>query len=133
MESMVVIIIIGICVAIWGFHGRDHIRISMMTEAKMFIDKVIAQEKMYFADKGNYSINAGTDTGEVEKLDNIYINTKSNKYFKTFKVIRPANTRGTIIVEVYPDTTKYKDMGGYYIRGVFTADKDITEYSEFFG
>lgn len=131
METVVVILIVGICFAIWGFHGRDHIRIAMMSEAKVFIEKVISQEKMYRANNGTFIATSGSTT--VDTFDPLYINTKNNKYFTKFKIIKPANTLGTIIVEVYPDTTKQKDMSGYYVRGIYTADKDIIEYNEFYG
>ena len=131
MEGMIVIIIIGICVAIWGFHGRDHIKLSMMNEAKMFIDKIVAQEKIYRANQGAFKPTPGT--GAVGGMEDLYINTRSNTYFKTFKIIVPAGTTGTLIVEIYPNTKKYPDMNGYYIRGVYNAVKDTVEYHEFFG
>jgi len=131
IESIVVILIVGVCLAIWGFHGRDHMKIAMMSEAKVFIEKVISQEKMYRANNGAFIATSGT--AKVDTFEPLYINTKTNNYFKTFKIIKPANTLGTIIVEVYPDTTKYPDMSGYYIRGVYNAGKDIVDYDEFYG
>ncbi len=129
VEGMVVIILIGICVAIWGYHGRDHLKISMMSEAEAFVEKIIAQEKIYRANKGAFIATTST----VEKFDPLYIDTKANKYFKSFKITRPGETLGTVIVELYPDTTKYPDMGGYYIRGIYTADNDVIDYDEHYG
>lgn len=131
MESMIVIILIAICVAIWGYHGRDHIKISMMNEAEMFVDKVIAQEKIYRANNSTFIATPGD--AKYNAFDPLLINSKSNKYFKTFRIIIPPGTTGTIIVEVYPDTSKYKDMGGYYVRGIYAAYKDTIEYHEFYG
>ena len=130
VEGMVVIILIGICVAIWGYHGRDHLKISMMSEAEMFVEKIIAQEKIYRANNDTFIDTAGTS---VDHFDPLFIDTKSNKYFKSFKIIRPADTIGTIIVEVFPDTAKYSDMDGFYIRGIYTADKDVIDYDEHYG
>ena len=131
MESMVVIIIIGICIAIWGYHGRDHIKIAMMSEAEMFVDKIIAQEKIYRANNGVF---IATPPGEsYTTFDPLFINTKSNKYFKTFKITIPPGTMGTVIVEIYPDIAEYPDMNGYYIRGIYASYKDTIEYHEFYG
>lgn len=130
MEAMVTVIIIGICVAIWGFYGRDHTKMSMMTEARVFIDKIIAQEKMYYADNGTY---VDTNGLVVSKIDPLFIDAKENRYFKTFRITRPTGTLGTVIVEVYPDTNKYSDMVGFYVRGIYLAEKDIIEYNEFYG
>ncbi len=131
MEGMVVIIIIGICVAIWGYHGRDHMKIAMMNEAKMFIDKIISQEKLYRADNGVFIATPGSS--KYNTFESLYISTKSNKYFKTFTITVPPNTTGTVIVELYPNLSKYPDMNGYYIRGIYSAAKDTIEYHEFYG
>ena len=129
VEGLVVVVIIGVCIAIWGFHGRSHMKISMMSEAKMFIDKIVAQEKIYYANNGSF-LNTNNKTLNV--LEKIYISSKSNKYFKTFKITTPSG-KNTLIVEVYPDTTKYKDLNGYYIRGIFVLGMDTVEYNEFYG
>jgi prepilin-type N-terminal cleavage/methylation domain-containing protein len=130
LEGLVVVVIIGICVAIWGFHGRDHMKISMMSEARMFIDKIVAQEKIYYANHGEF-IN--TNNKSVNVLGTIFISAKSNKYFKTFKILTPEGKTNTLVVEVYPDTKTYKDLKNYYIRGIFVLGMDTVEYNEFFG
>lgn len=129
MELIVVIVIVGVCLAIWGFHGRDHIKIAMMSEAKVFIEKVISQEKIYRANNGTFIATSGT----VDTFDPLYINTKTNKYFTKFKIEKTPGSVGTVVVDVYPDTTKYKDMSGYWVRGIYTTDKDIIVYHENYG
>lgn len=131
METIIVVIIVGVCLAIWGFHGRDHVRIAMMSEAKVFIEKIISQEKIYKANNGTFIATSGT--GTVDTFDPLYVNTKTNKYFTKFKITKPSGTVGTVIVDVYPDTTKYSDMENYWVRGIYTADKDIIEYHENYG
>lgn len=129
IEALIVIIIIGICILIWGFYGRDHIRVAMMTEAKMFTEKIIGQEKVYYADKGCFFDSKLLLT----KSDILFVDTKENKYFKSFRLTRPKSTLGTVIVDLYPDTAKYPDMGSYSIKAVFMADKDIIDYQETYG
>ena len=136
MLAMVVIIIIGICVLIWGFYSRKHTKVAMMTEGKMFIEKIVAQEKDYYASKGFFYEQTGT--GTLSSSDDLFINTNQNKYFKTFRVTRPTNstgvkTLGTVLIDIYPDTVKYPDLAGYSIRGIFLADKDLITYDEKFG
>lgn len=136
MESMVVIIMIGILVVIWGFHGRDHAKLAMMSEARMFVDKIIAQEKMYYANNGVFIASKGVDglgadVESVDKLVPIFIDTKSNKYFKAFMVKLP--DINTVVVELYPDVSKYPDMSDFYIRAVYATQTDAIEYDEFYG
>ncbi len=134
MEAMVVIIIIGICVLIWGFYGRKHTKVAMMTEARMFIEKIVGQEKVYYGDNGFFYENST----RMSRCDDLFINTDQNKYFKSFRLIRPTNAAGlktfsTVLIDVYPDTTKYPDLNGYSIRGVYLADKDLISYDESYG
>ena len=135
MEGMVVIILLGICILIWGYTGRDHIKISMMSEAEMFVEKIISQEKLYRADKGIFIPTPGS--GTYNSFETLYISTKTNKYFKTFRIIvpKPEETSivGTVTVELYPDTTKYPDMNGYFVRGIYYSSKDTIEYDEIYG
>jgi hypothetical protein len=51
---MVVVIIISVLVLLWGFYGGDHMRIAITNEGHMFIEKIIAQEKMYRIRKSAY-------------------------------------------------------------------------------
>lgn len=133
MEGMVVIILIAISIAIWGYNGRSHIKISMMSEAEMFVEKIISQEKLYRANNGSFIRTPGT--GKYNSFESLYISTKTNKYFKTFRIIVPEGTGviGTITVELYPDTAKYPDMNGYFVRGVYYLSKDTIEYDEIYG
>ena len=131
IEAMVIIIIIGICVVMWGFYGRDHIKVSMMNEARMFTEKIIGQEKIYYADHGCFYKTPGLLS--VTRVDELSIDAKENKFFKTFKITRPANTLGTVIVDLYINSNKYKDFEGYTIKGIYLADKDTIKYDETYG
>lgn len=131
IEAMVIIIIIGICMVMWGFYGRDHVKASMMNEAKMFIEKIVGQEKNYYAENSVFYATPGSSA--VSSADPIFITTKENKYFDKFKITRPGTTLGTLIIDVYIDSSKYKDFSGFSIRGVFTADKDLITYTETYG
>ncbi len=131
IEAMVIIIIIGICVVMWGFYGRDHIKVSMMNEARMFTEKIVGQEKIYYADHGCFYRTEGLHP--VQRVDILSIEAKENKYFKTFKITRPASTLGTVVVDLYIDSTKYRDFTGYSIKGIYLADKDTIKYDETYG
>ena len=47
IEVMIVIVIVSVLSVAWFFTGKGHVSISMTTEARAFIEKVVAQEKKY--------------------------------------------------------------------------------------
>lgn len=132
MEAIIVIIIVAIAVAIWGFYGRDHMKIAMMTEAKMFIDKIVAQEKIYYANNGDF-----VDTGEntVTELNQIFINAGQNKYFNNFEIMaeRVDGIVNFLKITLKPNLDKYEDLSGYYIIGLYSLEKDTIVYDEYYG
>lgn len=130
IEAVFVIAIIGISVVMWGYYGVDHVGISMMQEAKMFVEKIVAQEKKYYADKGYFYFTAGTD--KVEKAEEIFIDTKGNKYFKKFRIRNNSESVNYVIIEMYPDTKKYPDLTGCYVTGKYYPNKDIIDYQEIY-
>jgi len=111
MECMIVIIIIGIMLLIWRFTSRGHIRIAIANEGRAFVEKVVAQERIYRANHSNFDFFS--TTRENSKLN---INTNDNKYFSTFSV---DNSKGSFRVVVYgTDGTK---ASGVQIIGIYNT------------
>ena len=138
IEAIVVIIIFAIVVLIWGFYGRDNIKLAMMNEAKMFIGKIVAQEKIYFSNKGAFLKTPGD--GAVSKMDELFLDTRSNKYYKTFKItteiqsITSTSYKTPVLkIYVYPDKTKVKDLENYYVEGTYKSVNDKIDYTEHYG
>jgi prepilin-type N-terminal cleavage/methylation domain-containing protein len=136
IEAIIVIILFAVIVLIWGFYGRDHVKIAMMNEARMFIEKIVAQERIYFSNKGTFIKTPGD--GAVSKMDEIFIDTRSNKYYKTFKIIIGTETVGsdktaTLKIFVYPDTTVVGDLENYYVEGFYKNINNKIEYIENYG
>ncbi len=113
MEVMVVIIIIGITLLIWKFASSGHVKLAIVNEGRTFIEKVVAQEKMYRAGKGNGSFKP---ISTATKVDNdIMINTYDNKYFLTFKVTNVTTAGFNVIV------VGSGKANGINITGAYTA------------
>lgn len=108
IECIIVIIIISILVLLWGFYGGDHMRIAITNEGHMFIEKVIAQEKMYRIRESAYLPIVSSVTAS-EDLD---IDTFHNKYFKTFTVTVSSNT-------LYVSAYGTNQGSGITVRGIY--------------
>lgn len=128
VESVLVIIIFSIIVLIWGFYGRDHMKIAMMNEGRMLIEKIVGQEKMYMSEKGSFIKTPGDNP--VNKMDELFIDTRTNKYYKTFKITTGPDI---LLVDLYPNTEKYPDLNGFSVRGVYKTINDKIEYHENYG
>ena len=89
MEVMVVIVIIGITLLIWKFSSKGHVKLAIVNEGRMFVEKVVAQEKMYRARTGGFKAISNSNND----ID-IMINTHDNKYFKTFNVALTSSGAG---------------------------------------
>ena len=118
MEALVVVTIIGISVLIYAVYGRGNVKSSMLTEAK-----IVAQEKVYYSDRSQFFVFSTA----TQKRDELFIDLKENKYFKTFKVTKSGNT---LTIQLFPNTTKYPDLAGYSVKGNYYTDKDIIKYIE---
>ena len=123
MEALVVVSIVGISVLIYTVYGRGNVRSSMLTEAKMFVEKIVAQEKVYYSDRSTFF----TFSAETQKRDELFIDLKENKYFKTFQVTASGNN---LIIKLSPNTTKYPDLTGYFVQGEYDPSRDIVKYIE---
>lgn len=123
MEALMVVVIIGISVLVYAVYGRGNVKSSMLTEAKMFVEKIVAQEKIYYSDRSVFfPIKNAT-----QKSDELFIDLKENKYFKKFKVTVSTNK---LVIELFPNTAKYPDLAGYSVTGNYHTDKDIINYIE---
>ncbi len=135
IEAVVVIVIFSIVVLMWRFYSRDNVKIAMMNEGKMFIEKIVAQEKFYMSEKGTFIKSPGTSA--VSKMDELFLDTRSNKYYKTFKidftVVSGTTKSHKLTINLYPDKTIVKDLDGYYVTGTYTSANDKIEYEEHYG
>lgn len=113
VELVVVIVIVSVVIVIWGFTGGNDVKRSMLTEGKMFIEQVIAQERLYLAEKSEFWVSVGT----VTVADALNISTLQNKYFKVFKV--SSSTAADILtIEVYSTESHTNKV---MIRGVWNS------------
>ena len=129
IEVMVVVVIIAVLAGAWFFSGRGHLKIAMANEGRALIDKIVAQEKIYRVQKTEFYLTK--DGGEYINKDSskeLKVDTKQNKYFKTFKIIENAGGRG-IQVEVYPDDQDV-DLSGVSVTGIYRLDSDQIQYIE---
>ena len=123
IEALMVVVIVGISVLVYAVYGRGNVKSSMLTEAKMFVEKIVAQEKAYYSDKNTFF----TFSTETQKRDELFIDLKENKYFKKFKVTKSGTN---LIIKLSPNTTKYPDLAGYYVQGEYDPGRDIIKYIE---
>ena len=136
IEAVVVIVIFSIVVLIWRFYSRDSVKLAMMNEGKMFVEKIVAQEKFYMSEKGAFIKSPGTSA--VSRMEELFLDTRSNKYYKSFKIELASAGSGTnkshkLTITLYPDKTKVKDLDGYYVTGTYTSADDKIEYEEHYG
>lgn len=108
IECMVVVIIISVLVLLWGFYGGDHMRIAITNEGHMFIEKIIAQEKMYRIRKSAYFPIVSSTTASTE----LNIDTNQNKYFKYFTVTVSSNV-------MYVSAYGTNQGSGITVRGIY--------------
>jgi len=129
IEALVVVSIIGVLAVIWVFYGRDHIKLAAMSEGRMFIEKIVAQEKMYLNEHGCFVKTPGNKP--VSKLDALGLDaSRNNKYYTTFKI----QEYGTIIVvNMYPDASRYPEFSNFVVTGTYNTNTDIIEYNETYG
>jgi len=118
MEAMVVIVIIAILLLVWKFSSGGHIKIAIVNEGRMFVEKVVAQEKMYRTNHGSFKAISSTN-----KNDDIMINTYDNKYFKNFVVATTAN--GISVTAI--GSGKASNVN---VTGVYTAVDDNLSITE---
>lgn len=85
IEIMAAVAIIGITLLAWRFTSKDHVRIAAVTEGRNLIEKVVAQEKMYMANKGSFKA-IGTASTFAKNDNDVMVNTYDNKYFLDFIV-----------------------------------------------
>lgn len=120
IECMVVIVIIGIMLLIWRFTSKGHEQIAIANEGYAFIEKVVAQERIYRTTHSDF-----LPVGKTSKNDSLKINAYDNKYFSNFSV---EVTADGIKVFVYGNTnTKAKDM---QIYGTYNSRSNQLEYKE---
>ncbi|MBO7612179.1 MAG: prepilin-type N-terminal cleavage/methylation domain-containing protein [Elusimicrobia bacterium] len=97
IEVIIVIVIVSILSVAWFFTGKGHVSISMTTEARAFIEKIVAQEKKYRVQKSQFFL---TDD-RIEESKELMIDSGKNKYFKEFTVTEKNNV---LTVTVFPAT-----------------------------
>jgi prepilin-type N-terminal cleavage/methylation domain-containing protein len=118
IELIVVIVIVAIVAVAYFFTGKNHTTIAQSTEARAFIEKVVAQEKIYRTEMSKfYTVNSAVSAVKDLKLD-----TNQNKYFKTFKItVSGAN----LAITLYPKSGVKVTITGNY--NMTTNDITYTE------
>lgn len=120
MECMVVIIIIGIMLLIWRFTSKGHIQIAISNEGYAFIEKVVAQERIYRTHHAGFLSVAKTAIS-----NELNINTYDNKYFSNFSV--EVTTTGIKVFVYGNNDTKAKNM---QIYGTYNPVDNELKYHE---
>ena len=120
IECMVVIVIIGIMLLIWRFTSKGHEQIAISNEGYAFIEKVVAQERIYRATHSGF-----LPVGKTKKNDSLKINAYDNKYFSNFSV---EVTADGIKVFVYGNTNT--KANGMQIYGMYNSKTNQLEYKE---
>ena len=135
IESLVVIVLVAVLVTMGIRYSRHNTKMAVVNEGRALIDSIVSQERKYFAE--NYTFLT-TENAKVTRLDGIIdINTIGN-YFDKYKISANASKKGmytymTLDVEVYPNTSKYPDFKGMYVRGIYDASKNEIVYEENYG
>lgn len=120
IECMVVIVIIGIMLLIWRFTSKGHEQIAIANEGYAFIEKVVAQERIYRTTHSDF-----LPVGKTSKNDSLKINAYDNKYFSKFSV---EVTADGIKVFVYGNTNT--KANGMQIYGTYNSKSNQLEYKE---
>ena len=83
VELVIVIVIVGILSIVAVPIYRSYFRKAMTTEGKAVLGVIQMSERAYFSENAKY-LGVEETTGFNERLD---IDTRPNKYFKTFTII----------------------------------------------
>lgn len=97
IEVIIVIVIVSILSVAWFFTGKGHVSISMTTEARAFIEKIVAQEKIYRIQKSGFFLT----NDKIDSSKELMIDSNKNKYFKEFTITEEDNI---LTVTVFPAT-----------------------------
>lgn len=120
MECMIVIIIIGVMLLIWRFTSKGHIQIAISNEGYTFIEKVVAQERIYRTNHAGF-----LSVAKTAKSNELNINTYDNKYFSDFSV--EVTTTGIKVFVYGNNNTKAKNM---QIYGTYNPSNNELKYHE---
>ena len=126
IEMIVVLVIIGLLATIWASYNRGQLNSAYMNEAKMFADKIVTQEKIYFSEKNTFAY-----TPKVTKLDSILLDTKQNNYYKYFSIQNGGSGKLLITLEIDSSNQKIKSkLSGYNINAIYDPETGKTTYSK---
>lgn len=133
IEVMIVVVIIAILAVVGFYSGKGHTTISTTTEARAFIEKIVAQEKMYFIRKSEFFV-----TGENNKVDSsreLQVDSSQNKYFKLFTVVTGASATNSsavvLTVKAFADEG-FDDLSGVSVVGKYDLETGNLVYEENF-
>lgn len=122
IEAMVVIVIIAVLLLVWKFVSNGHIKIAMINEGRAFVEKVVAQERMYRTQHNSFKEISSPASNDTD----IMINTYDNKYFKTFTVT--TTSAGIDVIAI--GTGKANNMK---VTGVYSASNNNLSITENYG
>ncbi len=121
-EMVVTIAVIITLAVVWAFYGRGHVKYAMMNEGRLFIEKIVAQEREYFNEHGNFK----TESNYTPYSKDLYIDTKENKYFSAFKIENNTSEGGKIIVSL----SSFSDNNSEAMKGVYYIKDSTFSYTE---
>ena len=124
IEVMIVIVIASVLSVAWFFTGKGHVSISMTTEARAFIEKVVAQEKKYRVKESRFFLA----NDKIESSKELMIDSGKNKYFKKFKI---TEKDGVLTVTVFPNDIELEKVVDY-IAGEYNLSTGELKYVEKF-
>ena len=124
IEVIIVIVIVSILSVAWFFTGKGHVSVSMTTEARAFIEKIVAQEKKYRVQKSKFFLTSD----KIESSKVLMIDSGKNKYFKKFTI---TENGGVLVVTVFPEDDELKEVVDY-IAGEYNLSTGELKYVEKF-
>ena len=96
-EVIAVAAVIVVLAVVWAFYGRGHVKVAMMNEGRLFVDKIIAQERNYLSEHGSFK----TEGSYTRYSKDLYIDARDNKYFSTFKIATSGSNVTVFLKSVY--------------------------------
>lgn len=124
IEVMIVLVIVSVLSVAWFFTGKGHVSISMTTEARAFIEKIVAQEKIYRVQKSKFFLTED----KIKESKELMIDSGKNKYFKEFTI---TEKEGVLMVTVFPSDNELKETVEN-IAGIYDLSTGELKYVEHF-
>ena len=136
IEVMIVVVIIAILAVVGFYSGKGHVKISMTTEARSFIEKIVAQEKMYLIRNSEFFVTG--ENNRISSSKELQIDSSKNKYFKLFTITTGSAGSGSssddqpmLMVRTFAIDNS-NDLENFSIEGIYNLETGRLEYEENF-